>query len=130
MKNEITGNAMVVNQPERTRSMRCGIPAVDIVETSEAIELLADMPGVGSDGVNATVENGVLTIEGNAAIPGVEGSKLAYAEFNTVDFKRSFSLSDSVNHGAITASMKDGVLRVVMPKARETLPRRIVVQKG
>ena len=130
MKSELREQPRKVESPERTRSRRYDAPDVDILETEAAIELLADMPGVGGDGVNATVENGVLTIEGIASDSNLKDCKLGYAEFSSVDFKRSFALSDSVDPAAIAATMKDGVLHVVIPKTKEAVPRRIAVQNA
>lgn len=118
-----------VGQAERTRNRVAQKPDVDIRETDAGIVLYADMPGVAVEGLGVTLENNVLTIEGDTVAPSVEKHSLAYSEFGRNDFKRVFTLSEEIDRDKITATMKDGVLKLVLPKVA-VAPKKITVQPG
>ncbi len=128
MKNENVTTQASASEAERTRNGRTYVPDVDITETDASIVVRADMPGVAPDRLSITLENNVLTIEGSAVLPGMDKHTLAYAEFGTGDFRRVFSISDEIDRNGITASMKNGVMNLVLPKAKEVQPRKIAVQ--
>lgn len=114
---------------ERTRSRLAFVPRADIYETNEAIVLLADMPGVDETTLDITLENDVLTINGYVNTSYPEGYGLAYGEYRVGDYQRSFTLSDKINRDKIEATVKDGVLRLYLPKA-EPSTRKIAVTAG
>ena len=113
---------------ERARARRCFIPKVDIYETEDAVVLVADMPGVDADSVDITLEKNILTISGNVSDGEREGYGLAYSEYREGDYERTFSLSNEVDRSKIGATMKDGVLKLTLPKAEEMKTRRIAVR--
>lgn len=114
---------------ERTRTSRLYMPRVDIYEQDDETVLVADMPGVDEQSVDITLEKNVLTIKGYVE-DVMEGYGLAYGEYGVGDFERTFALSDEVDRNKIQASMKDGVLRLVLPKAEEARTRKIAVKTG
>ena len=106
------------------------IPAVDIFENQDALVLIADMPGINSEGVDIHLKEYELTISGR---PKKEEKKQAppiYTEYESGGFLRSFTLSSVIDQAKIKASMKEGVLKVILPKAEAAKPRQIVVQAG
>ena len=105
---------------ERTRERQAFIPRVDIYETEDKICVIADMPGVAPESVDITLEKNVLTINGYVDFVQPEGYALAYAEYRVGDFTRSFSLSNEIDQEHIEANLKDGVLRLHMPKQQPT----------
>ena len=105
-------------------------PAVDIFESEERITLLADMPGVTSDGVTIDLHNDELKITGEVGPQGSENETYLLREYATGRFHRHFSLSDRIDQNKIIASMKDGVLRLVLPKVEKAKPRRIEVKSA
>jgi len=105
---------------ERTRAQRAFVPRVDIYETNDAIAVIADMPGVDAGSVDITLEQNVLTINGYVNEKRPEGYALAYAEYRTGDFVRSFTLSNQIDQDRIEAGVKDGVLRLHLPKVKPT----------
>ena len=113
---------------ERTRERPVYAPRVDIVETADALEVLADMPGVTRDGVEVTLEQRVLTIRGRAEVPAPEGLAPLYLEYEPGDYERSFALSDAVDPSGIEARVRGGVLRLRLPKAGPAERRRIEVR--
>jgi HSP20 family protein len=114
---------------ERTRDRPAFVPRADIYETNEAIYLVADMPGADEHSVDITLEKGVLTINGYVEPAAPEGYTLAYAEYQVGDYQRSFSLSDRIDQEAIEAELKNGVLRLRLPKV-SPITRKIAVKAG
>jgi len=102
-------------------------PAVDIVENDSGITLLADMPGVSKEHLAIRVDGDALTIEGSAEVQVPEQIELLHSEMRTPHFRRTFTLSRELDSAKIEASLRDGVLRLHIPKAEEAKPRRIEV---
>jgi len=122
-----TGTSPAV-ETEGTRNRKIYLPRVDILETGDAIVLIADMPGVDEHSVTITLEKNVLTLTGEPEIEHFKGYNLALAEYDVGDYQRSFSLSDQIDGGKIDASVKNGVLRVTLPKAEPAKARKINVK--
>lgn len=106
------------------------IPAVDIREDQDRYVLRADLPGVDPKDIEITMENGMLTIRGERANE-VETKTTAYrrVERTTGRFFRRFTLPDSADAERISASGRNGVLEVTIPKHEKVQPRRIAVQQ-
>lgn len=103
-------------------------PPVDIFEDAEGITLLADLPGVSKERLNLQVEHDSLTVDGEAGIDMPEGMEALYADVRCTHYRRSFTLSRELDTGGISANLRDGVLRVHIPKRAEARPRRIEVR--
>ena len=103
---------------------------VDIFEDTEGITLLADMPGVSKDSLNVQVDKDSLIVEGDARIDMPEGMEALYADVRSTRYRRSFALSGELETDRIDASLKDGVLRVRIPKRAEARPRKIEIRAG
>jgi len=103
-------------------------PPVDIFENSEGITLYADMPGVSKERLTIHVDRETLTIEGAAAIEMPEGMEPLYADIRSTRYRREFSLSSELDSEHVSASLKDGVLRIHIPKRAEVRPRKIEVR--
>jgi HSP20 family protein len=113
---------------ERTRDRPVYAPRVDIVETDDALEILADMPGVTRDGVEVTLEQRVLRLRGRAELPLPEGVAPLYLEYEPGDYERAFTLSEAVDPAGIEARVRGGVLRLRLPKAGPAKLQRIEVR--
>ena len=103
-------------------------PQVDVFEDASGITLLADMPGVSRDRLNLQVDSETLLIEGDAQIDMPKGMEATYADVRATRYRRSFTLSNELETGKINANLKDGVLKVTIPKREEVRPRRIDVK--
>jgi HSP20 family protein len=103
-------------------------PPVDVFEDSEGITLEADMPGVSRDRLNVHVEGENLLLEGNVQFDLPEQANALFADVRSSLYRCSFILSRELQSDKIQASLKDGVLRVRIPKRAELKPRRIEVQ--
>ena len=113
-------------QPHETETVLR--PPVDIFEDAEGITLVADMPGVDRERLNLHIDNDSLIVEGDARIEMPEGMEALYADVRSTRYRRSFSLSSELATDEITASIRDGVLNVRIPKRAEVRPRRIEVR--
>jgi HSP20 family molecular chaperone IbpA len=112
---------------ERTRAKRVYTPPVDIIEQKEYIILLADMPGVDENSVKVTLDKDMLTIHGGVEPEVHKNHRLVISEYGIGDYKRTFALSNEIDREKIKASMKDGVLRLTLPKAATARTRKIPV---
>jgi HSP20 family molecular chaperone IbpA len=115
---------------ERTRNRRVYVPKVDIYEAKDAIMLIADMPGVDEKSVDITLEKNVLTIAGTVEPESFEGHNITYSEYGSGDYERAFTISDEVDREKIEASVKQGVLRVTLPKAEPVKAKKITIKTG
>ena len=113
---------------EQTRPQRLYTPATDIHETQEQLVLFADMPGVKQDGVDITLDQNILTIYGHVDTPEFPGHNLTYAEYGMGGYRRVFALSNEIDRDGIQASVKNGVLKLILPKSKRAMPRKITVQ--
>jgi HSP20 family protein len=105
------------------------IPTVDISETETEFAIQAELPGVNKADVKVTLENGVLTIQGERRQQQMEsGRKHHRSETSYGRFVRSFSLPDSVEAGNVRAEYADGMLHLHLPKSEKAKPRQIDVK--
>jgi HSP20 family protein len=116
------------NTPEAARAAL--VPPVDIVENDVGITLLADMPGVSKERLGVRVDGDNLLIEGSAEVKVPEQLELLHSEIRNPYFRRSFTLSRELDPSKIEASLRDGVLRLHIPKAEEARPRRVEIKVG
>jgi HSP20 family protein len=102
-------------------------PPANISETSDGYILELEMPGVGKDGLEITVENNELTLigrRGDLEAPG----EFVYRESRPLDFRRAFEIDPSIDSSRISAKMEQGVLTLTLPKAESVKPRKISVE--
>jgi HSP20 family protein len=104
------------------------VPAADIYETPTSVLIQCDLPGVDEQQLDITLENKQLTITGPQMGQGREGCERLVGEYLTGVYQRSFALGRDLDEAAVTARLKDGVLEIELPKAREAQPRRIPVE--
>ncbi|MEM5421082.1 MULTISPECIES: Hsp20/alpha crystallin family protein [Paraburkholderia] len=105
-------------------------PAVDIYENTQGVTLWADLPGVTRDKLDVRVHDGNLAIEAEAVVPTPANLRLQHAEVREPRFARTFTLSPDFDTSKIEASLKDGVLKLTIPRRDEARPRRIEVRTG
>jgi HSP20 family protein len=112
---------------EQTRNIPVFIPAVDIFESEQGMTVVADMPGVTTEGLAIDLKDDILTIRGESQ-PEKEGRTLLYREYVVGNFFRQFTLSEVIDQAKITARLKDGVLTLELPKAEKAKPKKIEVK--
>jgi HSP20 family protein len=104
------------------------MPAVDIRESKDAIEVKAELPGIDARDVDVSVQENMLTIRGERRREEVKDDETMHrVEREYGVFERSFTLPRSADAEKIAASYKDGVLSLTVPKREEARPKAIKV---
>ena len=117
-------------QASQTPSSATLLPPVDIFEDETGFVVIADMPGVAKEQLVVRVTGDNLLIEGSASVPVTGNMELVYGEVQTLQYRRSFTLSRELDPGKIEAKVANGVLTLRIPKAEQAKPRRIDVSVG
>jgi HSP20 family molecular chaperone IbpA len=112
---------------ETTIPARVFVPAADIYETADALNVILEMPGVEKNNLDIQVKEDVLHVEGRLDLSKYQGLQPLYIEYNIGHYARTFQLSNKIDQDKIAAEMKDGVLSLRLPKAEEAKPRTIRV---
>jgi HSP20 family molecular chaperone IbpA len=120
----------VVTPAELTKPGLIFNPAVDIFETERELVLLADLPGVKVKDLKIDLNENVLTLTADETPLGGTGENDVFREYRTGTYYRQFSLSDSIDQSKIEAVLKEGVLRLTLPKVEAATPRKITVKVG
>lgn len=113
---------------EQTKPGVVFTPAVDIFETEKELTLLADMPGVKAGNLSINLNKNVITISGDVEAPEGKDETEVFREYETGKYFREFTLSNEIDQTRIDASLKDGVLRLTLPKIEAAAPRKIEVK--
>ena len=116
------------NMVEKHQNLSTIAPAVDIFENEDEILLHADMPGVAKEDITVNVDNGKLEITGTRIMKnkGVEN----WQEFGDVEYRRVFSVPQTIVVGKVNAELKEGVHKLHLPKAEAAKPRSINITAG
>jgi HSP20 family protein len=106
-------------------------PALDISERKDAYLVTVELPGLKPEDLDITMEDGLLTIQGERQFT----SESSEQQFHRVErrygaFRRAITLPAHVMAEGIRASFEDGVLQILVPKAEEATPKRILVRSG
>ena len=99
-------------------------PKVNIYEYDDHIGIVAEIPGLDKKNVSVEVEEGVLTISGDKHGFDTRGGKCITRELKQSAFKRSFNLGEHLNGNDVSATFKDGMLEVLIPKKEPEQPKK------
>jgi HSP20 family protein len=104
------------------------IPPVDVVEEGDTIRLVAELPGVRAEDVRISLENNVLTVQGEKKREEARDDDKAYRYERAYGmFERSFTLPATIDANKIVAKFDAGLLTVLLPKVEAAKPRQITV---
>jgi len=103
-------------------------PPVDVIEDASGITLYADLPGVPKDKLSIHLEADSLTIEGEVVLDTPEGMESGIAEVRLPRYRRVFALSRELDSEKASAELKQGVLKLRIPKAEHAQPRKIEIK--
>ena len=110
------------------RMLETFTPPIDIHEVPEGLVLEADLPGANEQNLSIQLEDNVLSLYAQIDSPAPEGARLVHEEYRLGDYRRSFILSDEVDRERISAELKNGVLRLFLPKSQRSRTRRIEIK--
>jgi HSP20 family protein len=114
---------------ERQAGANAFYPALDVIEEKDQYVLKADLPGIKKEDIKVSVENGVLTIEGERKSETEHKDKQVHrVERSWGRFVRTLNLGTSVDQHKIRANYKDGVLELIVPKSEAAKPKAIDIQ--
>ena len=114
--------------PEPTRGGPTLIPATDIIERSDALVMILDGPGADPQSLNVTLDESVLTVSAQSTATEPEGLRPLYTEYRAGSYERTFVISDQIDGDGIEAVLKNGVLRLTLPKTTQSPSRKIPVK--
>jgi len=117
-----------IETPKRASDRRIFTSRADIIENEHEFVVIADVPGADDKSVEITLERNVLTLRATPPAEQPEGYSLVYSEYAVGDFERSFVLSDQIERDGIQARVKDGVLRLHLPKSKVAKAQKIIVK--
>lgn len=100
-------------------------PAVDIFENESEILLHADMPGVMKEDVSISIDNGKMILSGVRRLHPTGAAN--WREFVDTEYRRTFSVPQTIDIDKVHAELKDGVLRLHLPKSESAKPRQIEI---
>ncbi len=108
-------------------------PAVDIKEDEKTFTITADLPDVKKENVDVVVENGVLSFSGTRSTEAEEKDEkktFHRIERSSGSYMRRFQLPEGVNEQDVSASYRDGVLTISLPKVPREEPRKVSISVG
>lgn len=104
-----------------------GMNRMNLIDKGENLEFAAELPGVDEKDMNLTVHNDTLTLSARREVSHDKENTIYLSERGNYDVRRSIALPSRVDADKITATFKNGVLRVVLPKAPESQPKQISI---
>jgi len=113
---------------ERKRPIPTVAPLVDILENNDEILLYADMPGVDKKDITINIDNGRLALSGIREVSPIGAAN--WEEFGDVEYRRTFSVPQTIDVARVNAELKDGVLLLHLPKSEAAKPRQIEIKAG
>ena len=123
-------NQEIANREVSGAEVAALIPLVDVIEDEVSITVTADLPGVAKEDLAIRVDGDTLTIEAPLSLGESRNIDSVYAEIRAAQYRRSFTLSRELDITKIDAALKDGVLKLYVPKVEQAKPRRIEVKLG
>ncbi len=104
-------------------------PAVDIKEEAERFLVIADLPGVKKENIQISLENNILTLQGERSYEKNEKQE-GYSRIERIQgkFHRQFTLPQTVDGNKISAKYTQGILEIAIPKKEQAVEKRIEIQ--
>ena len=109
-----------------TRQFPSVSPAVDIYENENEILLYADMPGATKEDISVNIDNGKMVISGFRKLE--TSGAVTWEEFSDIQYRRTFSVPQTIDIDKVDAELKDGVLKLHLPKSEAAKPKQIEIR--
>ncbi len=109
-------------------SMGHDYPLMNAYESAENITLTAELPGTSKEDINIHYENGIITLSGKRRVREMTGDCTPLQkERPEGTFDKSIRIPVKINDAAISATLKDGILTIVLPKSEDARPKLITI---
>ena len=108
--------------------LETGFPKVDIIDHDNEIEVQAALPGVKKEDLDVSINNHMITIRASTKEEKKEEGKYFRREITRGEFQRTLSLPENVDNEQVTASFKDGILKVTIPKTEKSKRKSIEIK--
>ncbi len=118
----MTKNPVSIEQKEKPKK-KVYSPSVDIYENESHYVLFAEVPGCSEKDLEITIEKNILRIHATLQHEIPEGYRVFYSEYGIGDYERSFELSNEIDKENIEATVKNGVLKLVLPKIQPSVKK-------
>ena len=102
-------------------------PALDLYQTVDNVVAVVELPGMRKEDINISLHDGMLTIAGERQSSSGDGENAERTERFSGKFRRSISLPTRVDASKVSATYKEGILTVTLPKAEEAKPKKVEV---
>ena len=117
-------------EAEGTRPGPVFRPDVDVLERPDAFVIFADLPGADDSSVEVRLEKGTLSLDAQLAISPSEEWTPLHTEYRAGGYHREFRISEEIDAAAVSATMRNGVLELHLPKSAQRQPRSVRIQAG
>ena len=102
-------------------------PALDLYQNNDNVVAVVEVPGMRKEDIDISLHDGMLTIAGERQTSSGEGENSERTERYSGKFRRSITLPTRVDAGKVSATYKDGILTITLPKAEEAKPKKVEV---
>ena len=102
-------------------------PRTNLTDTGDNLEVMAELPGIAKEDLNVKIQGNYLEISGTRKSDVPDGYSVHRTERGTASFSRSFTLPYEVDAAKVEATLKDGLLRMKLPKSEAAKPRQIAI---
>jgi len=126
--NTLLGDYDQTYRPGSTWAIAEAFPPTNLSDTGDNLEIVAEVPGVAKEDLQVKIQGNYLQIAGSRKTSAPEGFKAHRTERSSGTFSRSFTLPYEVDSSKVHATLKDGMLTLVLPKAETAKPRQISIQ--
>jgi HSP20 family molecular chaperone IbpA len=127
-KVQVSRQAEPAERAEATRNMSVTAPLADIRQTKDGIVVELEMPSADPGSINVGYERRTLTVTARGRSTAPSGYSLTHVEYADGDYERSFTVSDLIDSDGIEATYRNGVLKLMLPFAKEARARSIKVK--
>jgi len=118
----------MMGSPAREAQLFSGwTPALDLYQTADNVVAVVELPGMRKEDIDISLHDGMLTIAGERQSSSGDGENAERTERFSGKFRRSISLPTRVDASKVSATYKDGILTVTLPKAEEAKPKKVEV---
>ncbi|MFN2355429.1 MAG: Hsp20/alpha crystallin family protein [Desulfopila sp.] len=114
------------SMPERMQQLPTITPVVDIFENDDEILLHADMPGLTKEAISINIDNGRLVLSGTRTLE--KSGAVSWEGFGDVEYRRVFSVPQTIDVARVNAELNNGVLKLQMPKFEKAKPRQVDIK--